>query len=162
MSRDGSVSGTQQYADAETMLPFGELLRDIRGTDKAVHVGYFSADKYDDRGATDHHWIAHMPNWEDRDGEYLSVRISTGIGGVTYVDFETASSHLEPPRFYEWELAVKDVVDIERTPIPYRKESQVLVECPECERFGVTHPWKFDDYVPDECPCGYGGEWDVR
>lgn len=152
---------TSQYVNAETLLPFGDLLASIRGTDRAVHVGYYSRDKYDDRGARTHRWIAHMPDYERGSEEFLSVRISTGVSGVTHVDLERASDQLKPPKFYEWDLVVKDVVDIERTPIPYKKESAVSVECPECERFGTTHPWKLEDYLPDECECGYRGEWDV-
>lgn len=149
------------YADAEALLPFGEMLRDIRGTDKAVHVGYYTEDKYDDRQARTHRWITHAPEYERGDEEFLSVRISTGIAGVTHVKLERASAQLQPPKFYEWALAVKEIVDVERTPIPYKRESTLSVECPECERFGTTHPWKLDDYLPEECPCGYGGELDV-
>lgn len=159
---DESAVAVEQYVDAEELLPFGELLTSIRGTDKAVHVGYHSEDKYDDRDARDHHWIAHMPNYERGGEEFLSVRISTGISSVNHVKLETAAAHLKPPKFYEWELAVKEVVDVEQTPIPYKKESTLLVECPECERFGTTHPWKLEDFLPDECACGFGGEWNVR
>lgn len=144
------------------MLPFGALLRSIRGTDNAVHIGYYSAEKYDGEGGRDHHWIAHRPAFEPGEGEFLSVRISTGVGGVSHVTFEIACSHLAEPEFYEWEMAVKETVPIERTPIPYKKESTLTIECPECDRFGTTHPWKLDEYLPDVCPCGYGGELDVR
>lgn len=142
------------------MLPFGELLRDIRGTDKAIHVGRYR----EETGDRDNHWIAHMPDYERGSGEFLSVRIASSIGGVSHVDLETASTHLQDTSldFQDYELVTRKVVDIERTPIPYKKEPTLSVECPECERFGTTHPWKLDDYVPDECPCGYGGEWDVR
>lgn len=146
-----------QYVSAEEMLPFGELLRDIQGTDKAVHVGYHS----DDKPGRDHHWIAHMPEWERGSEEFISVRISTHVAQVSHVDVESASEHLQPPRVYEWELSVKDVVEIKRTPIPYKKETTHTVECPNCERFGTTHPWKLDDYVPDVCECGYDGDFDI-
>lgn len=152
-------SGVNQYADAESMVPFGELLMEVRGTEKAVHVGYYREEK----GKRDHRWIAHLPDHEEGRGEFLSVRISTNVGQVTYVDFETASGHLQEPGlpFQDYDLVVRDVVDIDRTPIPYKKERTVSVECPECERFGTTHPWKLEDYVPDVCACGYRGEYNV-
>lgn len=155
----------EDYVDAEDLVPFGALLADIRGTDKAVHVGYHSADKYDDQGAREHHWIAHMPDYrEGREGdeEYLSVRIATDRASVSYVDFETACRHLEVPEIYSWDLVTKEVVGVEQTPVPFEKEPTLLVECPVCDRFGTTHPWKFDDYVPETCPCGYEGEYDVQ
>lgn len=151
------MGATDQYVSAESLLPFGALLESIRGTDKAVHVGYYSEDK----PGRDHHWIAHIPDYEHGSEEFLSVRISTGIGGVSHVDLETASTHLKPQDFYSWEMVAKDVVDVEKTPIPYKREDTVGVECPECDRWGQTHPWKLDDYVPDACPCGYEGEWNV-
>lgn len=157
-----SAESSQQYVDAEALLPFGELLNDIRGTEKVVRVGYFTNDENVEGQERMHHWIAHMPDYEVGDGEFLSVKIATGMTSVSHVTFKMACRHLEPPTFYEWELAVKDVVDINRTPIPYKKESTLHVECPECGRFGLTHPWKLDDYVPDECPCGYRGDWDVQ
>lgn len=156
------TAGGQQYVDAETLLPFGEILRDLRGTDKAVHVGYYSDDKYDDRGARDHHWIAHMPDLDIINAEFVVVRISTSVGSVTDTKIEDAGRYLTAPRFGDWQLAVKDVVDIERTPIPYKIERTLRVECPECDRFGTTHPWKLENYLPDECPCGFGGEWNVQ
>lgn len=148
----------QQYEDAEAMLPNGDLLTSIRGTDQAVHVGHLSARD----GRRNHHWVAHMPDYEEGPEEFLIVRISTNVGSVTYLNLDDASQQLVPHEFYEYEEVVRTVVDIERTLILYKKERTVSVECPECERWGSTHPWKLDAYLPDVCECGYEGEWNVR
>ncbi len=157
------MSATRRYDDAETMLPFGEQLRDIRGTDLAVVAVYRTDDPGDTPPGPDrkreHYWVTH-------DGDrYYGVRRSTNVGQAGHADFENACKFLEEPDnpIYDYEHVVTRVVPVEQTPIPYKRAGERSVECPECGAWGRTHVWVLEDFIPDECPeCGFRGEFDVR
>lgn len=157
-SSENTGRGIAQFEDAENLLPFGARLRSITGTEMAIHTGY-----YDPGHGRDHRWAAHAPDYNG--GEYIGVRISSGVGQTGPMDFEDAAEFLEgvSNEFYDYELVSERIVPIETTPIPYKRAGNVSVECPECDAWGQTHAWNLEDYLPDECPsCGYGGEMDVR
>ena len=145
---------SEQYVDAESLLPFGDLLQNIRGTGEAVRAIYRDSIFYDRQ----HWWVTHTG--EEGRG-YLGVKFTETQRSVVTGDLEDAVSWLSITAPDDGKLVIHSTVDIEKTPIPYKREDRVSVECPECERWGQTHPWKLEDYLPDECPCGYGGEWDV-
>lgn len=143
--------GTSQYVDAERLLPSGDLLSEIRGTDRAVRAVYVDSLFYDRQ----HWWVSH-------DGsKFIGVKRTEGQASVVTGRFDDAISWLGFSKHDDGELVYSDTVPVEKTPIPYKKEDTLLVECPECDRFGTTHPWKADDYIPDECACGFGGEFNV-
>lgn len=157
---DGADAAVEHYADAESLLPFGEQLRDIRGTDLAVMAAYRTTDPTPPGPEVkrEHRWVAYT------DGEYYSVRLSTGMAQAGHTTFENACQFLEKPEspIYDYEYVTDRVVPVEQTPIPYKRAGDRIVECPECDAFAVVHSWKLDT-LADECSeCGYGGDFDVE
>lgn len=78
---------------------------------------------------------------------------------------QPALSWLERPRVYDFELVKRELVPIDRTPLPYKMEDTLTVECPECDRVAFSvHPWRLVDYLErwTPCECGFDGDLDVR
>lgn len=152
--RAQSQTATGIFDDCQSLVPRAELLTRIRNTDQAVRARWTDSICYDRK----HFWVVHTP---DGRREFLGVKFTETQRAVVTGDLQDAQAWLTASSIDDGELAAMDTVPVEQTPIPYKREDTLHVECPECGRFGTTHPWKLDDYLPDECPCGYGGEWNV-
>lgn len=156
-ARDMSGNGTVQYRNAEELLPYGELLEEIRGTDCAIRAIYLDSIFYDRQ----HWWVAHTPDGRE---EFIGVKRNESQVSVNSGTFEDALAWLSIIDPDDGTLVSKETVPIEQTPIPYHRDGSVMIECPECDNFATAHSWKVDQQLEqiDECACGYGGDFDVE
>lgn len=158
MSTNTNSETDDQYTNAERLLPMGDLLDDIRGTDRAVRAIYVDGFGYEAK----HIWVMHTAS---EFGEFYATRLSGGSLSSSFTDLEGAIYYLTRSEYdTDGRLVLKDTVPAERTPLPYHHEPTVHVYCPDCDRFGQTHPWKLEDYLDavQPCECGFGGEKNVE
>lgn len=148
-------TATEIFDDCQSLVPRAELLTRIRDSDRAIRARWTDSISYDRK----HFWVVHTPDGHD---EFLGVKFTETQRAVVTGDLQDAQAWLTATSIDDGDLKVMDTVPVEQTPVPYKREDTLRVECPECDRLGWTHPWRLESYVPDECPCGYGGEWHVE